>query len=101
MAREGVLARAPLADPSSLFRGLKLLDLFDDCAECDRLADPSSLFRGLKPQAPEHPREAVRELADPSSLFRGLKPTSHHLVSSVGLFARGPLLAIQRTETSI
>ena len=44
------LVRA-LADPSSLFRGLKLLAQVEDQLEFFALADPSSLFRGLKHDA--------------------------------------------------
>ena len=41
--------RLPLADPSSLFRGLKLVCLVCVVRVTLSLADPSSLFRGLKP----------------------------------------------------
>ena len=63
------------------------------------LADPSSLFRGLKHQVAHNVPARLDCLADPSSLFRGLKRDfdDTHQVSTLG--ARGPLLVIQRTET--
>ena len=64
------------------------------------LADPSSLFRGLKLETgPVQVVSVVVRLADPSSLFRGLKlvcPQEHRVFPVV---PRGPLLVIQRTET--
>ena len=72
-----------LADPSSLFRGLKQDRRDAPCGRVVDLADPSSLFRGLKLHVCEVWIGIVRFLADPSSLFRGLKHDHHVLCSGV------------------
>ena len=65
------------------------------------LADPSSLFRGLKPDALVDHSGGPEDLADPSSLFRGLKLGNSGDFGVRLSHSRGPLLVIQRTETRI
>ena len=114
-----------LADPPSLFRGLKLSSLcMVASAICptrgpllviqrtetetpsqfapshQTLADPSSLFRGLKRSNVSLPTNSnMILLADPSSLFRGLKRVFSASMRECDDRTRGPLLVIQRTET--